>query len=143
MRIFLLQTLHRFQAQPNDKKRMGTETLLQELSMQAVIYGQVPSKSNGYRIGNNRLYKSKELLQYEESFRLQTLTIRETISVEFGINIIVYFQSNRSDLDNAAKVILDCLQSCGIIENDRLCVRLVMIKKIDKLNPRIEIFIYN
>lgn len=110
--------------------------------MQAVIYGQVPSKSNGYKIGNNRLYKSKQLLQYEESFRLQTLTIRETINVEFGINIIVYFQSNRSDLDNAAKVILDCLQSCGIIANDRLCVRLVMIKKIDKLNPRIELFIY-
>jgi Holliday junction resolvase RusA-like endonuclease len=122
---------------------LGTETLLQELSMQAVIYGQVPSKSNGYKIGNNRLYKSKQLLQYEESFRLQTLTIRDTINVEFGINIIVYFQSNRSDLDNAAKVILDCLQSCGIIANDRLCVRLVMIKKIDKLNPRIEIFIYN
>jgi Holliday junction resolvase RusA-like endonuclease len=107
------------------------------------IYGQVPSKSNGYRIGNNRLYKSKTLLQYEESFRLQTLTVHDTINVEFGINIIVYFQSNRSDLDNAAKVILDCLQNCGIIANDRLCVRLVMIKNIDKLNPRIEIFIYN
>jgi Holliday junction resolvase RusA-like endonuclease len=106
------------------------------------IYGQVPSKSNGYRIGNNRLYKSKPLLQYEESFRLQTLTVHDTINLEFGINIIVYFQSNRSDLDNAAKVILDCLQSCGIIANDRLCVRLVMIKKIDKLNPRIEIFLY-
>ena len=105
------------------------------------IYGQVPSKSNGYRIGNNRLYKSKPLLQYEESFRLQTLTVHDTINVEFGINIIVYFQSNRSDLDNAAKVILDCLQSCGIIANDRLCVKLEMIKKIDKLNPRIEIFI--
>jgi Holliday junction resolvase RusA-like endonuclease len=110
--------------------------------MNFTIYGQVPSKSNGYRIGNNRLYKSKQLLQYEESFRLQTLTVHDTINVEFGVNIIVYFQSNRSDLDNAAKVILDCLQSCGIIANDRLCVRLVMIKKIDKLNPRIEIFIY-
>lgn len=110
--------------------------------MQAVIYGQVPSKSNGYRIGNNRLYKSKELLQYEESFRLQTLTHHDNISKEFGINIIVYFQSNRSDLDNAAKIILDCLQKCGIIANDRLCVRLVMIKKIDKVNPRIEIFLY-
>jgi Holliday junction resolvase RusA-like endonuclease len=110
--------------------------------MNLTIYGQVPSKSNGYRIGNNRLYKSKPLLQYEESFRLQTLTVQDTINVEFGINIIVYFQSNRSDLDNAAKVILDCLQSCGIIANDRLCVRLVMIKKIDKLNPKIEIFIY-
>jgi Holliday junction resolvase RusA-like endonuclease len=106
------------------------------------IYGQVPSKSNGYKIGNNRLYKSKPLLQYEESFRLQTLTVHDTINVEFGVNIIVYFQSNRSDLDNAAKVILDCLQNFGIIANDRLCVRLVMIKKIDKLNPRIEIFIY-
>jgi Holliday junction resolvase RusA-like endonuclease len=106
------------------------------------IYGQVPSKSNGYKIGNNRLYKSKPLLQYEESFRLQTLTVHDTINVEFGINIIVYFQSNRSDLDNAAKVILDCLQSCGIIANDRLCVRLEMVKKIDKLNPRIQIFIY-
>jgi Holliday junction resolvase RusA-like endonuclease len=110
--------------------------------MNFTIYGQVPSKSNGYRIGNNRLYKSKQLLQYEESFKLQTLTVHDTINVEFGVNIIVYFQSNRSDLDNAAKVILDCLQSCGIIANDRLCVRLVMIKKIDKLNPRIEIFIY-
>jgi Holliday junction resolvase RusA-like endonuclease len=111
--------------------------------MNLTIYGQVPSKSNGYRIGNNRLYKSKELNQYEESFRLQTLTHHDTINKEFGINIIVYFQSNRSDLDNAAKVILDCLQSCGIIANDRLCVRLEMIKKIDKLNPRIEISITN
>lgn len=110
--------------------------------MNFTVYGQVPSKSNGYRIGNNRLYKSKELLQYEESFRLQTLTLHDTISKEFGINIIVYFQSNRSDLDNAAKIILDCLQKCGIIANDRLCVRLVMIKKIDKVNPRIEIFMY-
>lgn len=110
--------------------------------MQAIIYGQVPSKSNGYRIGNNRLYKSKELLQYEESFRLQTLTHHDTISKEFGINITVYFQSNRSDLDNAAKIILDSLQKCNIIANDRLCVRLVMIKKIDKINPRIEIFLY-
>lgn len=110
--------------------------------MQAIIYGQVPSKSNGYRIGNNRLYKSKELLQYEESFRLQTLTLHDTIKVEFGINIIVYFQSNRSDLDNAAKIILDSLQKCNIIANDRLCVRLVMIKKIDTVNPRIEIFLY-
>lgn len=110
--------------------------------MNLTIYGQVPSKSNGYRIGNNRLYKSKPLLQYEESFRLQTLTVHNTINKEFGINIIVYFQSNRSDLDNSAKVILDCLQNCGIIANDRLCVRLVMIKKIDKVNPRIEVFIY-
>ena len=110
--------------------------------MQAIVYGKVPSKSNGYRIGNNRLYKSKELHQYEESFRLQTITLSKGIDFEFGILIQVYFQSNRSDLDNAAKVILDCLQSNGIITNDRLCFRLEMDKHIDKINPRIEFEIY-
>ena len=61
-----------------------------------------------------------------------------TITEPFQIWIDVYFQSNRSDLDNAAKVILDCLQNCGMIQNDRICSVLVMRKHIDKLDPRIE-----
>jgi hypothetical protein len=36
-----------------------------------IIKGQVPSKSNGYRIGNNRLYKSLPLKEYEVSFEWQ------------------------------------------------------------------------
>ncbi len=106
------------------------------------ILGQVPSKSNGYKIGNNRLYKSRELKEYEELFnwqyRLPHLGRDEPIKDKFAIEIFVYFQSNRSDLDNSAKIILDCLQNCNVIENDRLCHRLTMYKFIDKENPRIE-----
>ena len=103
------------------------------------ILGQVPSKSNGYRIGNNRLFKTIELKEYEVSFEWQIRKHKgQTIAEPFEIWIDVYFQSNRSDLDNAAKVILDCLQSSQIIANDRLCSVLVMRKHIDKLNPRIE-----
>jgi Holliday junction resolvase RusA-like endonuclease len=106
------------------------------------IIGQVPSKSNGYKIGNNRLYKSKELKYYEHFFLLKMLEFRhlfiEPIKEKFSIEIHVYFQSNRSDLDNAAKIILDCLQTSGVIENDRLCHRLLMYKFIDKDNPRID-----
>ncbi len=103
------------------------------------IKGQVPSKSNGYKIGNNRLYKSSLLKEYEYIFAFQIKKhLKEPINEPFKIWIHVYFQSNRSDLDNAAKVILDCLQSCGMIENDRLCSILVMEKHIDKDNPRIE-----
>jgi Holliday junction resolvase RusA-like endonuclease len=106
------------------------------------ILGQVPSKSNGYRIANNRLYKSKELKEYEHYFFLAMLQYRhmfiEPIKEKFSIKILVYFQSNRSDLDNAAKIILDCLQNCKVIENDRLCHELHMVKFIDKENPRIE-----
>jgi Holliday junction resolvase RusA-like endonuclease len=103
------------------------------------IKGQVPSKSNGYRIGGNRLYKTVALKSYEVSFEWQIRKHKgETISVPFQIWIEVYFHSNRSDLDNASKVILDCLQTCGVIKNDRLCSFLVMRKHIDKDNPRIE-----
>jgi Holliday junction resolvase RusA-like endonuclease len=106
------------------------------------ILGQVPSKSNGYKIGNNRLYKSRELKEYEERFLWQNAVAKykstETIKEKFAIEIFVYFQSNRSDLDNSAKIILDCLQNCKVIENDRLCHRLTMHKFIDKDNPRIE-----
>ena len=106
------------------------------------ILGQVPSKSNGYKIGNNRLYKSKELKDYEHFFLLKMLEYRhlfiEPIKKKFSISILVYFQSNRSDLDNSAKIILDCLQNCKVIENDRLCHELHMFKFIDKENPRIE-----
>jgi Holliday junction resolvase RusA-like endonuclease len=106
------------------------------------ILGQVPSKSNGYKIGNNRLYKSKELIEYENRFKWLLALAKgkpsEPIKDKFSIEIFVYFQSNRSDLDNSAKIILDCLQNCNVIENDRLCHRLVMHKFIDRDNPRIE-----
>lgn len=104
-----------------------------------VIKGQVPSKSNGYRIAGNRLFKSVELKEYEVSFEWQIRKHKvTTITEPFEIWIDVYFRSNRSDLDNAAKVILDCLQKAQVIENDRLCSVLVMRKYVDKLDPRIE-----
>ncbi len=110
--------------------------------MLLTIKGQVPSKSNGYRIANNRLFKSKELKEYEEAFAWQATRVLQEFHDKFGITMKVYFQSNRSDLDNAAKVILDCLQTSGIIKNDRNCWQLQMTKEIDKLNPRVELFIY-
>lgn len=110
--------------------------------MLITIKGQVPSKSNGYRIARNRLFKSQELRQYEESFSWQSAKVLQEFHDKFGITLTVYFQSNRSDLDNAAKVILDCLQKSGIIKNDRNCWQLQMTKQIDKLNPRVEILIY-
>ena len=50
----------------------------------------------------------------------------------------MYFQSNQPDLDNSLKGLLDCLQTCKAIANDRYCVKIVANKFIDKQNPRIE-----
>lgn len=114
--------------------------------MLLTIKGQVPSKSNGYRISNNRLFKSKELNEYEGEFARQLAKEYKITGIayenKFGVSMRIFFQSNRSDLDNAAKVILDCLQSNSVVKNDRNCWQLQMTKEIDKLNPRVEIFIY-
>jgi Holliday junction resolvase RusA-like endonuclease len=109
------------------------------------IYGHPPSKANSYKIRGNSLGKAQKVVEYEEAFRLQVNAIRSTgllpkgcIVGMFAINIDVYYKDKRSDLDNSAKVILDCLQANQVIDNDRNCIRLVLNKKLDKEQPRIE-----
>mgnify|MGYP003561260948 FL=1 len=107
-----------------------------------VVYGQPPSKSNAYRIvtihGHGSLAKTSATKKYEEQFFMQCSLRNAGIDKRFKLRIDVYFQSDRPDLDNSCKVVLDCLQTCKAIKNDRLCSEIHARKFIDKLNPRIE-----
>lgn len=108
-----------------------------------VIYGHVPSKSNQYEIikinGRSSMKKSNSMHKFEESFYLQCGRYRNlNISSFFELYVDVYFQSNQPDLDNSLKGLLDCLQACKAIKNDRYCVKIVANKFVDKNNPRIE-----
>src|SRR5574344_1286598 len=109
---------------------------------EAVVYGHVPSKSNQYRIiklGNRfSLAKTKAMKAFEEKFFLQCGYRNRNIKGFFELYADVYFQSNQPDLDNSLKGLLDCLQNCKAITNDRYCVKIVANKFIDKQNPRIE-----
>jgi Holliday junction resolvase RusA-like endonuclease len=106
------------------------------------ILGQVPSKSNCYRVitlhGHGALGKTKALQDYEETFFLQCSLRGAMISKRFSLTVDVYYKSDLPDLDNALKTILDCLQTCKVIKNDRLCAEIKARKLIDKTNPRIE-----
>lgn len=107
-----------------------------------IIYGQCPSKSNGYRIitihGHGSLAKTPATKKYEEDFFMQCGLRNAGISKRFKLTIDVYFSSDRPDLDNSCKVVLDCLQAAKAIVNDRLCSEIHARKLIDKENPRIE-----
>lgn len=108
-----------------------------------VIYSQPPSKANQYRIitinGHASLSKTDAMKKYEHDFYLQCGAYRnKNIKGFFELYLDVYFQSNLPDLDNSLKVILDCLQACRAIKNDRNCVKIVANKFVDKQNPRIE-----
>jgi Holliday junction resolvase RusA-like endonuclease len=107
------------------------------------ILGVCPSKSNCYRIVKHgqiaSLAKTKALSDYEKSFYLQCNHYRNAGIVGlFEIYIDVYYPSNRSDLDNSLKVVLDCLQKVGAIPNDNKCIKILAQKFTDKTNPRIE-----
>lgn len=108
-----------------------------------VILGNAPSKANQYKIitikGHGSLAKTKALKEYEDKFYLQCGAYRNrNIQGFFELYVDVYFHSNQPDLDNSLKCLLDCLQSCKAIKNDRNCVKIVANKFIDKVNPRIE-----
>ena len=109
------------------------------------ITGKIPSKSNCYKIitlnGHGSLAKQKVLKEYEKSFYLQCGLRNANIKGLFKLSADVYHENMRPDLDNAFKILLDCLQSCKVIQNDRQCVEINARKFVDKNNPRVEFVI--
>lgn len=117
-----------------------------------VIFGTPPSKSNAYKIVSlfNKsmgkihasLAKTPALLQYEKDFFIQCNLYRnQNFEGYFEFHADVYYPNQRSDIDNACKILLDCLQTVKAIKNDNKCTKLVMNKYLDKNNPRVEFVI--
>ncbi len=109
-----------------------------------IIWGQPVSKANSYMAvpdgaGGRRIIKNEKIRAYERSFSEQCRIYRgKQINRPFRLHIVVYESSNSFDLDNCLKTILDCLQYCGAITNDNLCVGIDAEKRIDRQYPRIE-----
>lgn len=106
------------------------------------IFGQCVAKANHYMaVGGNekrRIIKDGILRAYERSFCSQCTIYRNRgINAPFRLKIDVYHSSNRFDLDNSLKTVLDLLQDVGAISNDNLCVGIEATKHIDKNNPRV------
>lgn len=131
---------------------MSNPFLVAETDKQTII-GNVPSKSNCYKIISFRskdqskqphasLGKTAQLQKYEKDFFIQCNKYRNAnIDEYFIFEIDVFYPSQRSDLDNSLKVVLDCLQKVGAIRNDNLCVRIIATKFLDRENPRVEFVI--
>lgn len=107
-----------------------------------VIRGKIPSKANCYKVitiyGHGSLGKTEAIKEYERAFFLQCPLRDKMISGYFKLTVDVFYENMRPDLDNCLKVLLDCLQQCRAIKNDRNCVDICARKLIDKADPRIE-----
>lgn len=107
-----------------------------------IIRGKIPSKPNSYKVitfnGHGSIAKTDAVKRYERDFYLQCPLRGRMISKYFRLDVDVYYENMRPDLDNCFKVLLDCLQSCKAIKNDRFCVEIHGRKLRDKDNPRVE-----
>ena len=108
------------------------------------IHGQIIAKANHYQAvpgkdGTKRIIKDDKIRAYERSFMAQCTKYRNRrISSRFRLFVRVWHSSERFDLDNSLKTLLDCLQMAGAIADDKLCYQIEAEKKIDKYHPRIE-----
>ena len=91
--------------------------------------------------GHGSLAKQKVLKEYEKTFFLQCSLRNANIKGFFKLTADVYHENMRPDLDNGFKILMDCLQGCKAIQNDRQCVEINARKLIDKNNPRVEFVI--
>ena len=118
-------------------------------NLHATIKGIPPSKSNCYKIitlkgkdgkSHASLSKSDAMKKYEQDFYIQLPPHLRNINLDcfFEFHINVYYPSQRSDLDNSLKGILDILQFTKTIKNDNKCVSIHAYKALDKDNPRVE-----
>lgn len=108
-----------------------------------VILGQVVAKANNYvavpsKGGARRIIKADNVRAYEKSFKRQCKVYAgKMIDRAFKLEIVVYFQTRAADLDNALKTLLDCMQQCRCITDDKLCAEIHARKAIDPNNPRV------
>ncbi len=118
------------------------------------IFGNTPSKSNCYRIitlpgkrlangergkGHSSLTKTDALKNYERNFYRQlTGAHKKALACPLTFRATVFYDSRRPDIDNATKVLLDCLQKGGVIVNDRQFMRIILTRGLDTKNPRVE-----
>jgi Holliday junction resolvase RusA-like endonuclease len=88
------------------------------------LEGAIPTKKNQYRRAKNkRMYKPKEVVNWEEDSIHQLITffnIPEIPLEKVYIKIHLYFGNNRrTDPDGKLTSILDILQKAQIIKDDR------------------------
>lgn len=112
----------------------------ERFDFKATVVGELASKSNQRQIvrrGRRTIsIKSSKALLYVQGFLLQLRRPAEPYDGLVAFYIIVYYASQRPDLDIA--LVQDCLQAAGIIKNDRQVREIHAWHKIDRVRPRVE-----
>lgn len=88
--------------------------------------------------------KSQKALEFTNNAIVQLRALyklRQPILGDIGLEITVFYETKRNDLD--VQLFMDCLQSAGVIDNDRQIRQIAATKMWDKTAPRVEFCLYD
>ena len=123
-----------------------------KLLAEFIITGQPPRKSNQRMIvsrgrgGPPMVIKSKEAREYLSHFiasvpeKYRDLNLG-SLKDDLRLDIIVWYTSRRPDL--SIELIKDCIETAGVIKNDRYIREEHLYGFVDKQDPRISIRLYS
>jgi len=111
--------------------------------IQFEVIGKPVSVNAAYRRGNGmRLYKTREATVWQREVMVAAMEAMEssppTKKVDLYIEIEYWFRTKACDVGNFDKLILDAMEGI-VFGNDNCVQRLILIKNIDKENPRVRI----
>jgi Holliday junction resolvase RusA-like endonuclease len=116
---------------------------LSTIVVRFMVLGVVPSLKNQKRLGKGRMFDDSQVQRYKADFGLQVPPQYRNLALGTRLDpleatIRLLHDSWRRDAD--AEIIFDCLQTAGVVSNDRWIRRkFIYAETIDPLNPRAEI----
>lgn len=121
--------------------------------MKLTITGNVPSQKNGKEIAmrrdGTRFVRSNDRVKAWQKAAVDELALQfiglKVTDYPIALSLVFYFDNKRRhDLDNAAAGVMDALVKAQILTDDNVnyveCITL-QYGGIDKINPRVEIFL--
>lgn len=109
--------------------------MINDIITACTIWGDVPSKANTYIAVKGRIVKGDKVRAYEMSFASQWFAAVKDLPIidyPFALRLRLYTSTQRRDIDNAIKTLLDCLQQVGAVIDDNLCMELHATKVVDR-----------
>lgn len=104
-----------------------------------------PSHNRYWRcVGRGRVLVSQKGREFKErcAWVAAAQHLGEPLEGDVCVSVMFFFRDRRGDLDNKIKPLLDALEGT-VYNNDRQIVTLVAQRKIDRDNPRCEVYVFH
>lgn len=108
------------------------------------LHGKPVSTNSLYKYGSSGVYMTQDGKDFKESYgweirsQFKGQMIKDPVRIEMDL----YFNNKRRrDWDNYAKIACDAMEGI-VLKDDKQIMKATVEKKYDKLDPRIEIRVY-